>query len=358
MSIDLSVAKQALSSTAVWGLDQCMADFVEAVNPISATELQLVVSLPVADDTDLMAACVEALQVVEPAIEEVEFSFAAPIAPIQSSIAAMANVKNTIVVASGKGGVGKSTTSVNLALALKAQGASVGILDADIYGPSVQMMMGVAEGERPRQKDANSIWPVQAHGLQTMSMGYLVDEKTPMVWRGPMASGALQQMLKQTAWFELDYLIIDMPPGTGDIQLTLSQQLPVTGAVVVTTPQNIALLDAQKAIEMFRKVGVPILGVVENMSYHECSACGHRDAIFGSGGGERLAQDYDAQLLGCLPLLTRIREQADSGKPTLVSAPNSDEANHYKLIARRLAAGIVRASASAKAGPTIEITDE
>ena len=270
--------------------------------------------------------------------------------------ASVPNVKNIIAVASGKGGVGKSTTAVNLALALSSEGASVGILDADIYGPSIPTMLGIA-GQRPQVVDNRAMVPIEAHGICSISMGVLVTDKTPMVWRGPMASGALQQLLTQTAWPELDYLIIDMPPGTGDIQLTLSQKVPVSGAVVVTTPQNIALLDAKKGVEMFRKVNVPVLGVVENMATHICSNCGHEEHIFGEGGGETLSAEYDTQLLGSLPLSLSIREQADSGAPTVASAPDSDTAASYCRIARRVAAEVHLANQRTVV-PTIEISDD
>ena len=233
----------------------------------------------------------------------------------------MDKIKHIVAVASGKGGVGKSTTSVNLALALHQQGQRVGLLDADIYGPSQQLMLGIAPEVQPEQKDGQWLLPVAAHGLQTMSMGYLVNDRTPMVWRGPMAGGALAQMLEQTLWGELDVLVIDMPPGTGDIQLTLSQKAKVSGAVIVTTPQDIALLDAQKGIEMFLKVDVPVLGVVENMAVHVCSQCGHREHIFGNEGGERIARDYGVPLLASLPLSLGIREQTDAGTPTVIAAP-------------------------------------
>lgn len=245
----------------------------------------------------------------------------------------LAGVKNVIAVASGKGGVGKSTTAINLALALQQEGARVGVLDADIFGPSQSLLSGVAANTRPEVKDQKFFMPVKAHGLQIMSMGFLVTEQTPMVWRGPMASGALQQMFNQTAWDNLDYLIVDMPPGTGDIQITLSQSCPVTAAVIVTTPQDIALLDAIKGIEMFRKVDVPILGIVENMSTHICSKCGHEEAIFGAGGGAKVAEDYHAPLLGQLPLDIQIRKQSDEGKPTVIAAPTGKLAGLYRKAA-------------------------
>lgn len=268
-------------------------------------------------------------------------------------------VKNIIAVASGKGGVGKSTTAVNLALALSAEGARVGLLDGDIYGPSQQIMLGIEEGVRPEQYRDQYLLPIQAHGLQTMSMGYLVTEKTPMVWRGPMVSGALQQMLGQTKWDDLDYLVIDMPPGTGDIQLTLSQKVPVTGAVIVTTPQDIALLDAIKGIEMFQKVDIPVLGVVENMAWYNCSKCGEREYLFGQGGGDKLAQEYSAPVLGSLPLTTSIREQVDAGNPTVIAEPDSEIAGIYRDIARQVGASIAkRAAAEPQFFPAIETSDD
>lgn len=295
---------------------------------------------PVASVKDAMAAAiantVESLQGVMAA--EVRISTRIIANKTQHNLKSMENVKNIIAVASGKGGVGKSTTSVNLALALVQEGARVGLLDADIYGPSQQIMLGVEEGRRPQQHGQQFLLPIEAHGLQTMSMGYLVTEKTPMVWRGPMVSGALQQMLNQTRWDDLDYLIIDLPPGTGDIQLTLSQQVPVAGSIIVTTPQDIALLDAQKGIEMFRKVEVPVLGIVENMAIHICSECGHKEHLFGSGGGERIANDYNVPLLGSLPLSIQIREQVDAGFPSVVAEPDSEVAAMYRSIARNMTA--------------------
>lgn len=259
---------------------------------------------------------------------------------VQSGLKALPGVKNIIAVASGKGGVGKSTVAVNLALALQAEGARVGMLDADIYGPSQPMMLGVGE-ERPTTRD-NKMVPLEKHGIQSMSIGYLVDEETPMVWRGPMVSMALQQMLNDTAWDDLDYLIIDLPPGTGDIQLTLAQKVPVSGAVVVTTPQDIALLDARRAIEMFNKVRVPILGIIENMSYHVCTQCGHQEALFGEGGGDRIAQQYHVELLGSVPLLREIREQVDAGQPTVVANPESKISQIFRQIARNMQARLAQ----------------
>ncbi|MEM9604788.1 MAG: iron-sulfur cluster carrier protein ApbC [Pseudomonadota bacterium] len=259
---------------------------------------------------------------------------------VQRTLKRLESVKNIIAVASGKGGVGKSTTACNLALALAADGAQVGILDADIYGPSQPRMMGVSG--RPDSPDGKTIEPKLAHGVQVMSIGFMVDDDTPVVWRGPMVTGALQQLLNETNWQALDYLIVDMPPGTGDLQLTLSQQVPVAGAVIVTTPQDIALLDARKGLKMFEKVEVPVLGVVENMSVHICSACGHKEPIFGEGGGQRMASDYDVRFLGGLPLDIQIREQADGGAPTVVADPDGAIADSYKAISRAMSAALSR----------------
>lgn len=276
-----------------------------------------------------------------------------------NNLPGMANVKNIIAVASGKGGVGKSTTSVNLALALAAEGAKVGILDADIYGPSVGMMLGIADGTRPATEDEKFFIPISAHGIEAMSMAFLVTEETPMVWRGPMASGALQQLLMQSKWQNLDYLIVDMPPGTGDIQLTLSQKVPVSGAVVVTTPQDIALLDCKKGIEMFRKVNIPVLGVVENMSMHCCSNCGHQEPIFGEGGGERIAQQYQSELLAQLPLQQSIREQTDQGLPSVVAEPEGEVAQLYRDMARKLSANLAQLNAASQSPfPEIVISND
>ena len=257
---------------------------------------------------------------------------------VQRGVKTLPNVKNIIAIASGKGGVGKSTTAVNLALALAAEGASVGMLDADIYGPSQPTMLGITG--RPESRDGKSLEPMVGHGIQASSIGFMIDPDTPMVWRGPMVTQALEQLLRDTNWRDLDYLIVDMPPGTGDIHLTLAQKIPVTGAVIVTTPQDIALLDARKGLKMFEKVGVPILGIVENMAMHVCSNCGHVEHIFGQGGGERMSKEYDVEYLGGLPLDIKIREQADSGKPTVVADPNGPVAQTYKEIARRVAVKI------------------
>ena len=254
---------------------------------------------------------------------------------VQRGVQLMPNVKNIIAVASGKGGVGKSTTAVNLALALAAEGASVGLLDADIYGPSMPIMMGISG--RPESLDGQNMEPMENYGVQVSSIGFLVDPDEAMIWRGPMASQALDQLLRQTNWKDLDYLIVDMPPGTGDIQLSLSQRVPLTGAVIVTTPQDIALADARKGVAMFEKVGVPILGLVENMAVHVCSNCGHVEHIFGAEGGKRYAAEKGIDYLGALPLALSIREQADSGRPSVVADPDGQAATNYKAIARQVA---------------------
>jgi ATP-binding protein involved in chromosome partitioning len=271
---------------------------------------------------------------------------------VQRGLGKLPNVRNIIAVASGKGGVGKSTTAVNIALALAAEGASVGILDADIYGPSQPTMLGI-EG-KPESRDGKSLEPMVGHGIQASSIGFLIDPDTPMVWRGPMVTQALEQLLRETNWRDLDYLVVDMPPGTGDIHLTLAQKIPVTGAVIVTTPQDIALLDARKGLKMFEKVGIPILGIVENMAIHICSKCGHAEHIFGAGGGEKMARQYGVEYLGALPLDIRIREQADGGRPTVVAEPDGEIAGIYRRIARRIAVGVSQKSQeSAAKFPTI-----
>jgi len=276
---------------------------------------------------------------------------------VQRGVQLMPNVRNIVAVASGKGGVGKSTTAANLALALAAEGASVGLLDADIYGPSQPMMMGL-DG-RPESIDGKNMEPKERHGVQVMSIGFLVDQDQAMIWRGPMATQALEQLLRQTNWKDLDYLIVDMPPGTGDIQLTLSQRVPMTGAVIVTTPQDIALLDAKKGIKMFEKVGVPILGIVENMAVHVCSNCGHVEHIFGADGGKKMAAQYGMDYLGALPLDINIRLQADSGKPTVVADPDGDVAAIYKAVARTVAVGIAEKAKDFSAKfPTITVSKD
>ena len=275
---------------------------------------------------------------------------------VQGGLQPLPGIRNVIAVASGKGGVGKSTTAVNLALALALEGARVGLLDADIYGPSQPRMMGL-QGERPVSRDGRRIEPLEAHGVRVISIGFLIEEEQPMVWRGPMVTQALTQLLGDTNWGELDYLIVDMPPGTGDIQLTLSQRVPVSGAVIVTTPQDIALLDARKGLRMFQKVSIPVLGVVENMSTHVCSRCGHEEPIFGAGGGARMAGQYGVALLGAVPLDIRIREETDAGRPTVIAEPDGAIGRAYLEIARRAAARLAAAAGAAPAGPRITVED-
>ncbi|MDQ6680383.1 MAG: iron-sulfur cluster carrier protein ApbC [Pseudomonadota bacterium] len=292
-------------------------------------------------------------------VENVSANLATKVTPhaVQRGVQLLPKVKNIVAVASGKGGGGKSTTAVNLALALAAEGATVGILDADIYGPSQPMMMGIVG--RPDSADGKTMEPMENYGVQVMSIGFLIEPDNPMIWRGPMATQALEQLLRQTNWAELDYLIVDMPPGTGDIQLTLSQKVPLTGAVIVTTPQDIALLDAKKGIKMFEKVGVPILGIVENMAVHVCENCGHVEHIFGEEGGKRLAAEYSMDYLGALPLNLSIRVQADNGRPSVVSDPEGEIAGLYKSVARRVAVKIAeRAKDFSAKFPTISISKE
>jgi ATP-binding protein involved in chromosome partitioning len=265
-------------------------------------------------------------------------------------------IRNVLAVASGKGGVGKSTVAVNLALGLALDGARVGLLDADIYGPSQPRMLGLS-GERPSSRDGKRLEPPQAHGVRAMSIGFLIEEEQPMVWRGPMVTQALTQLLGDTNWGELDYLIVDMPPGTGDIQLTLSQRVPLSGAVIVTTPQDIALLDARKGLRMFQKVSVPVLGIVENMSTHVCSRCGHAEPVFGEGGGRRMAEEYGVRLLGQLPLDIRIREQTDGGRPTVVAEPDSPLGRAWRDLARRTAARLSLSGTGASAFPSITVEE-
>ena len=300
--------------------------------------VDVVLGFPAAGYKDELAArlkeMVESIDGVKQA--RVNVSFAIQAHSVQKGVKTIEGIKNIIAVASGKGGVGKSTTATNLALALSAEGANVGVLDADIYGPSQPRMLGVHG--KPESKDGKTLEPMISYHIQTMSIGFLVDEETPMIWRGPMVTQALQQLLGDTNWQNLDYLVIDLPPGTGDIQLTLAQQVPVSGAVIVTTPQDIALLDARKGLKMFEKVEVPVLGVVENMSIHICSKCGHEEHIFGEGGGRKLAEQYGVDLLGSLPLDASIREGTDSGRPSVVADPEGRVAQMYRDIARRAAA--------------------
>ncbi|HEY8329469.1 MAG TPA: iron-sulfur cluster carrier protein ApbC, partial [Rhodanobacter sp.] len=318
----------------------------EAVRAIGGDGAKVSVDLqlgyPAAGAIDDLTARVRQALEADPAIASAAVSITSRIHvhKVQGTLGPLPNVKNIIVVASGKGGVGKSTVSANLALALQAEGAKVGVMDADIYGPSQPTMLGVHG--KPASPDGKSIIPMQAHGMPVMSIGFLVEEDTPMIWRGPMVTQAMMQLLTDTRWEQLDYLIVDLPPGTGDIQLTLSQKVPVAGAVIVTTPQDIALLDARKALKMFEKVEVPVLGVVENMATHICSNCGHEEHIFGEGGGERMSTQYGVPYLGSLPLDIRIREQADGGNPTVAAMPDSDLAARYREIARNAAGRLSR----------------
>jgi ATP-binding protein involved in chromosome partitioning len=308
---------------------------------IDGTNLSLDISLgyPAKSVWDEIKAMVEGhLKTALPGSGKITANVSSKVVPhaVQRGVKLVDGVKNIIAVASGKGGVGKSTTAVNLALALAAEGARVGMLDADIYGPSQPTMLGISG--QPQSADGKTMNPLEAHGLQAMSIGFLISgDDTPMVWRGPMVTQALEQLLHQTKWDNLDYLVVDLPPGTGDIQLTLAQKVPVTGAIIVTTPQDIALMDARKGLKMFEKVGIKIVGIVENMSTHICSKCGHEEHIFGAGGGEKMCADYDTEFLGGLPLDIHIREQADSGKPTVVADPDGNIAKVYKQIARRIA---------------------
>ena len=314
--------------------------------------LDIELGYPAKSQIDLIRKSVLAALRVLPGVGNVSVGVSSKIIShtVQRGLKPMSNVKNIIAVASGKGGVGKSTTAVNLALALAAEGATVGMLDADIYGPSQPMMLGISG--QPKTLDGKSMEPMENHGLQVSSIGFMIDPDEPMVWRGPMVTQALQQLLDQTNWRDLDYLIVDMPPGTGDIQLTLSQKVPVTGAVIVTTPQDIALLDARKGLKMFEKVGIPILGVVENMSTHICSNCGHAEEIFGAGGGAKMCADFGVEFLGALPLTMAIRQQTDSGTPTVVAEPDGPVAAIYKQIARTIAIKVAE-----KAPPMVIIRD-
>ena len=327
-------------------IDPYLAQSLQDAKSVASVTLQggvlgveLVLGFPCADYVDELKNALQ--EHLGPALGQLrlELKLRAQITAhaVQRTLKPLANVKNIVAVASGKGGVGKSTTAANLALAWAAQGAKVGLLDADIYGPSQPLMMGLA-GAKPVSADGKHLSPLRAHGVEVMSIGFMIDQEQPMAWRGPMVTSALTQLLGDTNWGELDYLVVDMPPGTGDIQLTLAQRVPVSGAVIVTTPQDIALLDARKGLKMFEKVEVRVLGVVENMSMHVCSQCGHTEHIFGSGGGARMAAQYGVQLLGELPLDIRIREDADGGSPTVVSEPGSTRAQAYFRMARRTAA--------------------
>ncbi len=306
---------------------------------VDGADVQVDIELgyPAASQLEPIGSAARAALAALPGVGRIEVKVASKIVAhaVQRGVPLLPNVRNIIAVASGKGGVGKSTTAANLALAQAAEGAKVGLLDADIYGPSQPMMMGIVG--QPESKDGKTMEPLENHGVQVASIGFMIDPDQPMVWRGPMVTQALQQLLQQTNWRDLDYLLVDMPPGTGDIQLTLSQKVPVTGAVIVTTPQDIALLDARKGLKMFEKVGIPILGIVENMSMHVCSNCGHAEPIFGIGGAERMGADFDVEMLGRLPLAMSIREQTDSGRPTVVADPDGETAGIYKQIARRIA---------------------
>jgi ATP-binding protein involved in chromosome partitioning len=345
----------------VLGCTLATAGVVEDVGLDQGTA-SLAIKLPIPADryAKQFASSLGKAVVAVPGIEnaEIEIDWKVAAAPVPEGTEPLPGVRNIIAVASGKGGVGKSTTAVNLALALAAEGARVGILDADIYGPSQPAMMGLT-GQRPVSEDGRILQPLVAYGLQCMSIGFLVDDDQPMVWRGPMATSALTQLLTGTAWQDLDYMIVDMPPGTGDIQLTLSQQVPVSGSVIVTTPQDIALHDAMKGLKMFEKVGIPVLGIVENMSIHICSDCGHREPIFGEGGGQKMSTRYGVPLLGELPLDTQIRQEADAGCPSVVANPDSAVAEIYIDVARKMAAGIAsRTAGAAEEFPSIVIEDD
>lgn len=351
--------RSALSAIALpEGAGQCAADaVVELEVSGTAVNVQLDVGYPFARFEEAFRGEIKHALSAEFERVDVRVSWHVPAVLAQNKQGSITGIKNIVAIASGKGGVGKSTTAVNIALALAAEGARVGILDADIYGPSQALMLGVSD-RRPEMHSPNQMQPINAHGLQMISMGNLVTENTPMVWRGPMVSGALQQLLNQTHWDQVDYLIVDMPPGTGDIQLTLSQSVPVSASVIVTTPQDIALLDAKKGIEMFRKVNIEVLGVVENMSLHICSHCGHEEAVFGTAGGERLAREYNVDVLGRLPLQMSICEQTDRGEPPLIAEPESAVSHAYRAIALQIAAGLWRMARSGQAGPIISMSDD
>jgi ATP-binding protein involved in chromosome partitioning len=337
-----SALREKLSAYVDPYLEQSLGD-AKAIDSVSTSadlvRVQLSLGFPCADYGAELKAALEGHLLPLLGNARLELTLKAKITAhaVQRTLQPLAHVKNVIAVASGKGGVGKSTTAANLALAWAAQGAKVGLLDADIYGPSQPLMMGVS-GSKPVSTDGKHMSPLKAHGVEVMSIGFMINPEEPMAWRGPMVTQALNQLLGDTLWGDLDYLVVDMPPGTGDIQLTLAQRVPVSGAVIVTTPQDIALLDARKGLKMFEKVEVRVLGVVENMSMHVCSQCGHVEHIFGAGGGSRMAEQYHVRLLGQLPLDIRIREDADGGTPTVVSEPDSERAKAYFQMARRTAA--------------------
>jgi ATP-binding protein involved in chromosome partitioning len=359
MSVTIEAVKEALSKVIDPNTGKDLVSSKSARNiQVDGGKVTVEVELgyPAKSQFELIRNMVQQAATTLPGVTDVHVNVTTKIVShaVQRGVKLMSNVKNIIAVASGKGGVGKSTTAANLALALAAEGAQVGILDADIYGPSQPMMMGISG--KPETLDGKTMEPLENHGLQVSSIGFMVDPDEPMVWRGPIVTQALQQLLTQTNWRDLDYLIVDMPPGTGDVQLTLSQKVPVTGAVIVTTPQDIALLDARKGLKMFEKVGIPILGIVENMSTHICSNCGHAEAIFGSGGGEKMCSDYNVDFLGALPLTMAIREQADSGKPTVVADPDGPVAEIYRSIARKIAVKVgEKAKDMSSKFPTITI---
>jgi len=359
MSIDRALVDAALAAATDpnTGRPFAAAKGVKSVVVDGTTvRAEIVLGYPAKSQFDALRAQLEAVLREVPGVARAEVTLAQSIVAhaVQPGVKLLPNVKNIVAVASGKGGVGKSTTAVNLALALASEGASVGVLDADIYGPSIPMMLGI-EG-RPDSPDGQTMNPLEGHGVQANSIGFLVEQDNPMVWRGPMVTSALEQLLRQTNWRALDYLVVDMPPGTGDIQLTLAQRVPVTGAVIVTTPQDIALIDAKKGLKMFEKVGVPILGIVENMSIHVCSNCGHAEHIFGAGGAERMAGEYGVQVLGSLPLDISIREQADGGHPSVIADPGGRIAEAYRAIARKVAIQIAeRARDMSAKFPTIVV---
>ena len=343
MSITIELVRSALSQVVDPNTEKDFITSRSAKNiQISDADVSLDIELgyPAKSQLHIIRESVAKALEASPGIGKINITIASKIVAhsVQRGVKLMPNVRNIIAVASGKGGVGKSTTAVNLALALAAEGANVGLLDADIYGPSQPMMMGVSG--KPESHDGKTMEPLENYGVQVASIGFMIDPDQPMVWRGPMVTQALQQLLEQTNWRDLDYLVVDMPPGTGDIQLTLSQKVPVTGAVIVTTPQDIALLDARKGLKMFEKVGIPILGIIENMSTHICSNCGHAEPVFGEGGGTKMCQEYGVEFLGALPLTMSIRQQADSGNPTVVADPDGQIADIYKQIARKLAVSV------------------